>query len=150
MRLLVRRVEDAKVEVNELIVGQIGAGLAVYVGIEMNDCQNDIEWSVKKIIGLRIFDDSDGKMNLPVSSQMGLLIVSQFTLWGNLKKGYRPSFNRAAPPEFAESFYGSFLSSLRNSFPGDLQSGKFGAQMRIELHEDGPVTIWLDSKDKNY
>jgi D-tyrosyl-tRNA(Tyr) deacylase len=150
MRLLVRRVDAAAVKVNRTVIGQIGTGLVVYVGIEANDCDIDLDWSVKKILGLRVFDDLEGKMNLSVSSNMGLLVISQFTLWGNVKKGYRPSFNRAALPAFAETFYDRFLNLLSESFDGNLQTGKFGAHMKIDLQEDGPVTIWLDSKNKNY
>ena len=150
MRLLVRRVESARVEVTDCIVGNINRGLAVYIGIERDDEISDLEWGIKKILGLRIFEDTDGKMNLPIGEKMGILVVSQFTLHGNLKKGFRPSFNRAAPPALAVSLYHRFIEMLENSFAGDVQTGRFGSHMKIELSEDGPVTIWLDSKDKNY
>ena len=150
MRLLVRRVETGKVQVNGVTCGQIQRGLTVYIGIGEDDESSDSEWGVKKILGLRIFEDLEGKMNLPISEKMGILVISQFTLWGNMKKGYRPSFNRAASPNLAKPMYGSFLCLLEKSFGGNVQSGEFGADMKIELHEDGPVTIWLDSKDKNY
>lgn len=150
MRLLIRRVEFAKVCVAGALVGQIDKGLVVYIGIENNDQISDLNWGVKKILGLRIFEDANGKMNLPVDQEMGILVISQFTLHGNLKKGYRPSFNRAAEPALAVSLYTSFLEILGSSFNGTLQTGKFGAQMKVELHEDGPVTIWLDSNNKNY
>jgi D-tyrosyl-tRNA(Tyr) deacylase len=150
MRLLVRRVETGTVQINGAICGQIQRGLTVYLGIGEDDESSDLEWGVKKILGLRIFDDLDGKMNLPISEKMGILVISQFTLWGNVKKGYRPSFNRAASPHLAEPMYDSFLGFLKKSFDGNVQCGKFGADMKIELHEDGPVSIWLDSKDKNY
>ena len=89
-------------------------------------------------------------MNLSVNNEMGILLVSQFTLWGTLKKGYRPSFNRAAMPEKARNLYNMFLRSMQKSFLGDVQSGKFGASMKISVIEDGPVTIWLDSKNRTY
>ena len=150
MRLLVRRVHAANVQVAGSVVGQIGHGLLVYIGIEKMDQVTDLEWGSKKILGLRIFDDNEGKMNLPVREDMGILVVSQFTLCGNLKKGYRPSFNKAAPPSLAISLYGKFLEILGNSFGGNLETGEFGAHMNIEMKEDGPVTIWLDSQNKSY
>ena len=150
MRLLIRRVDAANVKVAGFITGQIKKGLAVYVGIEKDGEMSDLEWGVKKTLGLRIFDDSDGKMNLPINDKMGILVVSQFTLHGNLKKGYRPSFNRAAVPDLACLLYNKFIEIMGESFDGDVESGKFGAHMKIALQEDGPVTIWLDSKNKNY
>ena len=102
MRALLRRVSDAKVEVKNSIVGQIKDGLLIYVGFQSDDCLEDFSWLAKKIIGLRIFEDSNGKMNLPISKKQGILIVSQFTLLGSLKKGYRPSFNRSSDPILLE------------------------------------------------
>ena len=150
MRLLVRRVEAASVRVAGSVTGQINQGLLVYIGIEKMDQLADLEWGSKKVLGLRIFDDHEGKMNLPIRDEMGILVVSQFTLCGNLKKGYRPSFNRAASPSLAISLYEKFLEILGNSFCGELETGKFGAHMKIEMQEDGPVTIWLDSQNKSY
>ncbi|HAD21457.1 MAG: D-tyrosyl-tRNA(Tyr) deacylase [Opitutae bacterium] len=150
MRLLVRRVESASVEVAGSVTGQINHGLLVYIGIEKMDQVADLEWGSKKVLGLRIFDDHEGKMNLPIIDEMGILVVSQFTLCGNLKKGFRPSFNKAAPPSIAISLYEKFLEILGNSFCGDLETGEFGAHMNIEIKEDGPVTIWLDSQNKSY
>jgi len=150
LRLLVRRVEAASVRVAGSLTGQINHGLLVYIGIEKMDQVADLEWGSKKVLGLRIFDDHEGKMNLPIRDDMGILVVSQFTLCGNLKKGYRPSFNKAAPPSMAITLYEKFLDILGNSFCGDLETGKFGAQMNIEMKEDGPVTIWLDSQNKSY
>jgi D-tyrosyl-tRNA(Tyr) deacylase len=132
------------------VTGQINQGLLVYIGIEKMDQLADLEWGSKKVLGLRIFDDHKGKMNLPIKDEMGILVVSQFTLCGNLKKGYRPSFNRAASPSLAISLYEKFLEILDNSFCGDLETGEFGAHMKIEMQEDGPVTIWLDSQNKSY
>lgn len=150
MRLLVRRVEAASVRVAGSLTGEINHGLLVYIGIEKMDQVADLEWGSNKVLGLRIFDDHEGKMNLPIRDDMGILVVSQFTLCGNLKKGYRPSFNKAAPPSMAITLYEKFLDILGNSFCGDLETGKFGAQMNIEMKEDGPVTIWLDSQNKSY
>ena len=150
MRLLVRRVETASVRVAGSVTGQINHGLLVYIGIEKMDQVSDLAWGSKKVLGLRIFDDHEGKMNLPIRDDMGILVVSQFTLCGNLKKGYRPSFNKAAPPSIAISLYEKFLEILDNSFCGDLETGEFGAHMNIEMKEDGPVTIWLDSQNKSY
>ena len=150
MRLLVRRVETASVRVAGSMTGQINHGLLVYIGIEKMDQVSDLAWGSKKVLGLRIFDDHEGKMNLPIRDDMGILVVSQFTLCGNLKKGYRPSFNKAAPPSIAISLYEKFLEILGNSFCGDLETGEFGAHMNIEMKEDGPVTIWLDSQNKSY
>jgi len=150
MRILVRRVSSASVQVEGSVVGKINQGLAVYVGIEKNDDDTDLEWGIKKITGLRIFDDNEGRMNLTIDINMGILVISQFTLHGNLKKGYRPSFNRAAVPATASSYYDKFVEMLEESFAGLIQTGKFGAHMNIALQEDGPVTIWLDSKNKSY
>jgi D-tyrosyl-tRNA(Tyr) deacylase len=138
------------VEVADSVVGQINEGLVVYIGLEKIDQVADLEWGSKKVLGLRIFDDEEGKMNLPITDEMGILVVSQFTLCGNLKKGYRPSFNHAAPPSIAISLYEKFLEILGNYFEGHLQTGKFGAHMNIAMKENGPVTIWLDSQNKSY
>lgn len=142
--------ETASVQVAGSVTGQINHGLLVYIGIEKMDQVADLAWGSKKVLGLRIFDDHEGKMNLPIRDDMGILVVSQFTLCGNLKKGYRPSFNKAAPPSIAISLYEKFLEILDNSFCGDLETGEFGAHMNIEMKEDGPVTIWLDSQNKSY
>ena len=150
MRLLVRRVHSATVEVANSVIGQIEKGLVLYIGIEKVDQVGDLEWGCKKVLGLRIFDDQEGKMNLPIADEMGILVVSQFTLCGNLKKGYRPSFNHAAPPSIAMALYEKFLEILGNSFGGHFQTGEFGAHMNIEIKEDGPVTVWLDSRNKSY
>ena len=112
MRSLVRRVFHASVEADGKKSGEIQQGLLVYVGFEAEDSESDLEWCLKRILGLRIFDDETGKMNLSVNNEMGILLVSQFTLWGTLKKGYRPSFNRAAMPEKARNLYNM---SLRNA-----------------------------------
>ena len=150
MRALLRRVSNAKVEVENSIVGQIKDGLLIYVGFQSDDCLEDFSWLAKKIIGLRIFEDSNGKMNLPISKRQGILIVSQFTLLGSLKKGYRPSFNRSSPSDVAKFQYERFLMQVEQNFDGRVESGQFGSEMKITAVDFGPVTLWIDSKNKNY
>ena len=150
MRALVRRVHEAEVIVNDHSVGAIKQGLLVYLGICRDDEENDIEWIAKKILGMRIFDDSTGLMNLPISESKGILVVSQFTLFGNLRQGTRPSFNCAARGDFALQMYLSLYDKLRSSFAGTLAKGEFGEEMKITASDDGPVSIWLDSKNKAY
>jgi D-tyrosyl-tRNA(Tyr) deacylase len=150
VRALVRRVSRACVKVEEQVVGQINQGLLIYLGIHQDDELTDLDWLIQKILGLRIFEDEDGKMNLSILPEQGILLISQFTLFGNLKKGYRPSFNRAANPKKGEEFFDLFHSKLEDLFEGDLASGVFGADMKIEAIDEGPVTIWIDSKERNY
>ena len=150
MRALVRRVSRACVRVEEQVVGQIDQGLLIYLGIHQDDELTDLDWLIQKILGLRIFEDEHGKMNLSILPEQGILLISQFTLFGNLKKGYRPSFNRAANPKKGEEFFDLFQSKLEGLFEGDLASGVFGADMKIEAIDEGPVTIWIDSQERNY
>ncbi len=150
MRCLLRRVTEARVEVEKSVVGQIKTGLLLYLGIHHKDSSEDLDWITKKILGIRIFEDRDGKINSPISESEGILVVSQFTLFGNLKKGFRPSFHRAAPPQDAQQIYKIFLGKLENEHPGPVQSGVFGADMSVFARDDGPVTIWLDSSNKDY
>ena len=150
MRCLLRKVSDARVLVEDQIVGQISAGLLIYLGIQQADSSDDLEWIIKKIVGIRIFEDEDGHMKAPVGSDVGILVVSQFTLFGNLKKGVRPSFHRAAPPQSAEEVYNDFVIKLKKIHSGPVESGVFGADMLVVASDDGPVTIWLDSRNKNY
>jgi len=150
VRALVRRVSRACVKVEEQVVGQIDQGLLIYLGIHQDDELTDLDWLIQKILGLRIFEDEHGKMNLSILPEQGILLVSQFTLFGNLKKGYRPSFNRAANPKKGEEFFDLFHSKLEGLFEGDLASGVFGADMKIEAIDEGPVTIWIDSQERNY
>lgn len=150
MRALVRRVSRACVKVEEQVVGQINQGLLIYLGIHQDDELTDLDWLIQKILGLRIFEDEDGKMNLSILPEQGILLISQFTLFGNLKKGYRPSFNRAANPKKGEEFFDLFHSKLGGLFEGNLASGVFGADMKIEAIDEGPVTIWIDSQERNY
>ena len=148
MRIVIQRVREASVKINDEIVGEIQQGLLVLLGIEHVDSQLDADYLIQKLIHLRIFSDDYGKMNLSVSDiSGGLLIVSQFTLFADTKKGNRPSFIRSAPPEKAIPLYDYFLSQLNKSFSAKIENGVFGANMQVELINDGPVTIILDSKD---
>ena len=150
MRCLVRRVSSATVRVGNKEVGAIGKGLLVYLGVEGGDQAEDVCWLVNKLLGLRLFSDSTGRMNESLPDNGGILLVSQFTLLGSLKKGYRPSFNRAAEPDEARKLYEDFLSKLRLEFNGTVAQGAFGEHMQIEALDDGPVSIWLDSRQKGY
>ncbi len=132
------------------VVGQISTGLLIYLGIQQTDSTEDLNWITKKILGIRIFENETGKMNSSISEKEGILVVSQFTLFGNLKKGFRPSFHRAAPPQDAERIYEDFLRKLKHQHLGPVQSGIFGTDMSVLALDDGPVTIWLDSRNKNY
>jgi len=148
MKAVIQRVSYAKVEVENKIVGNIDKGLLVFVGIGNEDVIADLEWMAKKLIALRIFNDADDKMNLSISDVGGdLLIVSQFTLMADCKKGNRPSYIAAAPPTISEPLYNQFLEILKKQFPGKIETGIFGANMKITLLNDGPVTILLDSKN---
>jgi len=148
MRIVIQRVREASVKTNGEIVGEIQQGLLVLLGIEHVDSQLDADYLIQKLIHLRIFSDDDGKMNLSVSDiSGGLLIVSQFTLFADTKKGNRPSFIRSARPEQAIPLYDYFLSQLKKSFSKKIENGVFGANMQVELINDGPVTIIIDSKD---
>ncbi len=150
MRALVRRVSRAFVKVEDQVVGQIDQGLVIYLGIHQDDELTDLDWLIQKILGLRIFEDEHGKMNLSILPEHGILLISQFTLFGNLKKGYRPSFNRAANPKKGKELFDLFHSKLGGLFKGNLASGVFGADMKIEAIDEGPVTIWIDSQERNY
>ena len=146
MRAVVQRVTRAKVTVNDEVVGEIGNGLVVLVGIARDDTKVEAAYLVDKIAALRIFDDEEGKMNLSVRDvQGGLLIVSQFTLYGDVRRGLRPSWIDAAPPETAEPLYDFFIRQARAAID-NVATGRFQAMMKVELVNDGPVTILLDSK----
>jgi len=131
-------------------IGAIGKGLLAYLGVEGGDQAEDVCWLVNKLLGLRLFSDFTGKMNESLPDDGGILLVSQFTLLGSLKKGYRPSFNRAAEPDEAKRLYEEFLAKLRLEFSGTVAQGAFGQHMQIEAMDDGPVSIWLDSRQKGY
>ncbi len=151
MRAILQRVTQAKVEVDDRTTGEIGQGLLVLLGVTHDDTPADIEWLVKKLIQLRIFNDAEGKMNLSVQDvQGGILVVSQFTLFADSKKGNRPSYIRSAPPAVSVPLYEQFLAQLRAQFSGPVSAGEFGAHMRVSLLNDGPVTIILDSKQMDY
>jgi len=149
MRVLIQRVSFASVKVDGKILGAIEQGLLLLLGIEQDDTEEDIEWLCQKIPGLRIFNDEEGKMNKSVVDiDGGILLISQFTLHASTKKGKRPSFIRAAKPEQAIPLYKKFKLQLGISSGKDIASGEFGADMKVELLNDGPVTIWIDSKNK--
>lgn len=149
MRLVIQRVKSANVKVENEIVGEISRGLMVLVGIEENDNDEDILWLSKKLCNLRIFDDNKGVMNLSLIDIGGeLLVVSQFTLHASTKKGNRPSYIKAAKPEISIPVYEKFLKQLEKECGKKVQSGKFGAMMDVSLINDGPVTILIDSKNK--
>jgi D-tyrosyl-tRNA(Tyr) deacylase len=149
MRALIQRVSEASVTVEGAVTGEIKQGLLVLLGIEDADSKEDLQWLAKKVVGLRIFSDSEGLMNLSVADVGGqILLVSQFTLHAKTKKGTRPSFIQAARPEKAEPIYGQFAVELEKLLGKPTQKGVFGAHMDVALINDGPVTIWIDSKNK--
>ncbi|HCZ05899.1 MAG TPA: D-tyrosyl-tRNA(Tyr) deacylase [Thermotogae bacterium] len=147
MRAVVQRVTEARVMVNSRPVSSIGRGLLVLLGVGHDDDESDVAWMAKKIANLRIFDDDEGKMNRSVMDVGGdVLVVSQFTLYGDARKGNRPSFTDAAPPEHGEALYSMLVNRLREQYALKVRTGEFGARMVVELKNDGPVTILLDSK----
>ncbi len=147
MRVLIQRVNEASVEINQLIKSKIGVGLLVLVGIEEADTIEDSEWLAGKVIGLRIFDDENGIMNKSVLEIEGeILVVSQFTLHAMTKKGNRPSYIKAAKHEIAIPLYEHFCNSLSEKLGKEVQTGTFAADMKVALVNNGPVTIWMDSK----
>ena len=149
MRVVLQRVASASVTVEDKIVGEIQKGILVLVGIEDADTQEDIDWLVTKITQLRIFGDENGVMNLSVEEVNGdVLVVSQFTLHAATKKGNRPSYIKAARPEVAIPMYEKFVSSLETKLGKKVATGIFGADMKVALLNDGPVTIIIDSKNK--
>lgn len=145
MKIVVQRVKHSNVSINNKVVGKINTGFLVLLGIESTDCKQDVDYLVKKLINLRIFSDSNDKMNLSIKDINGeLLIVSQFTLYANCTNGNRPSFIAAAKPNIAIPLYEYFVCECKKNIP-IVQTGIFGADMQIELLNDGPVTIILDS-----
>ena len=151
MRALLQRVSTSQVRVDGLTIGQIEQGLLVLLGVAPDDKMADREWLIRKILNLRIFGDEAGRMNRSVTDiEGGLLVISEFTLFADASHGNRPSFMRSAPPEFAESAYNDFLVKLRQNHTGSVATGRFGANMQVELINDGPVTLLLDSKQKNF
>lgn len=149
MRVVVQRVSEASVKVDEQIVGQISKGLLVLVGITDDDTSEDVAWLIQKIINQRIFSDEHGKMNLSVKDVEGnILLISQFTLFASTKKGNRPSYTRSAKPDVAIPLYEEMIKSLSAAMQKNVQTGIFGADMKVSLLNDGPVTIMMDSKNK--
>lgn len=147
MRVLVQRVSEASVRVDDEEVGAIGAGLLLLVGIEEPDGAEDIDWLVRKLTNLRVFNDEAGVMNRSVLDNGGeVLAVSQFTLFASCKKGNRPSYSRAARPEISQPLFDRFVTALSGELGKPVATGVFGADMKVGLVNDGPVTIWLDSK----
>jgi D-aminoacyl-tRNA deacylase len=145
MRAVVQRVSRAEVLVDGASVGRIGEGILTLVGISREDTEKDLQWMARKIVELRIFDDDEGKMNRSLMDIHGqLLVVSQFTLYGDCRKGRRPSYSEAAPPEEADKLYQDFVGIVRQFVP-DVQTGQFQAIMQVTLTNSGPVTLLLDS-----
>lgn len=149
MRLVIQRVKEAKVIVNSSTIGSIRSGLLVLIGIAREDSRTEADYMLDKLLGLRIFPDENGKMNRNITESGGaLLLVSQFTLYGDCRKGRRPSFDRAAPPQQAQGLYEYFVESARRgSIP--VETGVFQATMEVHLINQGPVTILLDSDDRH-
>jgi D-tyrosyl-tRNA(Tyr) deacylase len=145
MRIVIQRVKRASVTINNLISGEIRHGLLLLVGIHENDTEKEVDWCIEKISKLRIFEDEEGKMNKSVTDVSGaLLVVSQFTLYGNARKGTRPSYIEAARPEKAELLYDYLIGKFKKTTELKIESGQFGAMMEVELINDGPVTLILE------
>ena len=145
MRIVLQRVARASVAVDGSTAGRIGPGLLLLVGFTAGDGRDTLQWMANKVVGLRVFNDPHGKMNLSIGDVAGeLLVVSQFTLYGDTRKGRRPSFIRAAGPEVAAPLYEDFVALLRERAPGRVETGVFGAMMDVELVNDGPVTLVLE------
>jgi D-aminoacyl-tRNA deacylase len=148
MKACIQRVSSARVRVEGETVGEIGRGFLVLLGVAAEDGRAELRWMVDKVVGLRVFDDGEGKMNLALADVGGeLLVVSQFTLLGDCRKGRRPSFIDAAPPEMAERMYEEFVAAARAAGIR-VATGKFRTHMEVELVNDGPVTLLLDSADR--
>ena len=149
MRVVVQRVSQSNVKVSGEVIGEIKEGLMVLVSFVDEDNDTDLDWMTKKIVNLRIFNDDEGKMNRSVQDVGGdILLISQFTLHGSTKKGNRPSFIKAAKPDFANVMYMKFIKILEQSLGKGIQTGEFGSDMKVSLINDGPTTIIIDSKDR--
>ncbi len=149
MRAVIQRVSEASVTIDGKVKSQIGKGLLILLGIEEIDAKEDIDWLVKKIISLRIFDDENGVMNKSVTDVNGdIIVVSQFTLMASYKKGNRPSYIRAAKHEISIPLYNQFCTTLEREFGKEIGTGEFGADMKVRLLNDGPVTICMDTHNK--
>ncbi len=145
MRVVLQRVSSARVRIDGETVGSVGNGMLLLVGFTQGEDEADLEWMADKVVGLRIFNDEEGKMNLSLHDVSGeVLVVSQFTLYGDTRKGRRPSFVKAASPETAVPLYERFVALLEERAPGTVATGEFGAMMDVELVNDGPVTLVLE------
>lgn len=147
MRIVIQRCTEASVSIGGVVKGAIGHGMMILLGIEDADSDKDIDYLCRKIVALRIFDDADGVMNLPITevADSGILLVSQFTLMASTKKGNRPSYIRASKPDVAIPMYEKFIARLEQAFGKPIATGQFGADMQVALVNDGPVTIIIDS-----
>lgn len=149
MRIVIQRVSEASVKIENKVVGSIEKGMLILLGIEHDDSEEDVQWLVGKLINLRIFSDEEGKMNLSIQDVEGaFLVVSQFTLHASTKKGNRPSYVKAARPELAIPLYQLFVEKLASDSALRVETGEFGADMKVALINDGPVTIIIDSKTR--
>ena len=150
MRIVIQRCTRASVSIAGQLKSQIGQGMMILLGIEDADTDEDIDWLCRKTVALRIFDDADGVMNLPITEVpgSGILLVSQFTLMASTKKGNRPSYIHASKPDVAIPMYEKFIKRLGQEFGKEVQTGEFGANMQVELVNDGPVTILIDSHNR--
>lgn len=149
MRIVIQRCSRAEVRIDGDVVGRIGTGFVLLVGVTHSDTKQDAEYLAKKVAGMRIFNDQEGKMNLALKDVQGqVLSISQFSLHANPHKGNRPSFIKAAPPEMAEPLYNYFNTLLREEYGLVVETGRFGADMKVDFINDGPVTILIDSEDK--
>lgn len=149
MRLVIQRVSHASVTINKVVKSSIGEGLLILVGIEESDGKEDIEWLSKKVVNLRIFDDEDGVMNKSILDIKGeILIISQFTLHASTKKGNRPSYIKAAKGDISKPLYEEFCKEVSKDLGKQIGTGEFGADMKVELLNNGPVTILMDTKNK--
>ena len=146
MRAVVQRVKSSKVEVDGKIIGSIGRGINLLIGISKEDTREDIDYIVRKVLGMRIFEDENGKMNYSLQDIKGqLIVISQFTLYGDCRRGKRPDFMKAQGGDLARSLYNELVEEFKKEVP-DLQTGEFGADMQVEIINDGPVTLLLESK----
>jgi D-tyrosyl-tRNA(Tyr) deacylase len=149
VRIVIQRVSEASVSIKGNKISEIGPGLLILLGIESIDDQSDIDWLIRKVINMRIFDDEDGKMNLSLRDKYNeALVASQFTLHASTKKGNRPSFIKAAPPAISKPLYQSFCETLSREIGHPIERGRFGVMMEVALVNDGPVTIIIDSRNR--
>ena len=147
MKFVIQRVSEASVKVDGEVIGQIGKGFMVLIGVGQDDTKEIADKMVKKLVGLRIFEDENGKTNLSLADVDGqMLLISQFTLYANCKKGYRPSFIESGAPDMASDMYEYIIDKCKETVPV-VERGIFGADMKVELYNDGPVTVMLDSKE---